>query len=294
MPPSGGLSPPDTIVPEPLYPQEFNRYAYSRNNPITLTDPTGRFTFVRHAIISYRIAQEQGFGIFQSLAYALQTAWQDNPGRQSTGLYDTVGHMTSGLLPGSDPKEYATPEETFQVALIRAAVALQEGNIPFVLHQAEDSAARGHVVDNIPQRWDADWFSSKTYKHFRTDFTFTDQEERLAEERSILVFEIQREIVQRKLVDFEDIYELLGEVQPFGPGPAGFSPLSPQELTRLLEGDDVASNPLGRLRVGGGSYNIWVNTYLQNGPGSGFYGGNSNSGYANWWEDDPYWEDDDW
>jgi len=32
---------PDTIVPEPENPQSFNRYAYSYNNPINYTDPSG-------------------------------------------------------------------------------------------------------------------------------------------------------------------------------------------------------------------------------------------------------------
>jgi RHS repeat-associated protein len=31
----------DTIVPEPADPQDFNRYAFSRNNPLRFVDPTG-------------------------------------------------------------------------------------------------------------------------------------------------------------------------------------------------------------------------------------------------------------
>ena len=31
----------DTIVPDPTNPQSFNRYSYTRNNPVNFTDPTG-------------------------------------------------------------------------------------------------------------------------------------------------------------------------------------------------------------------------------------------------------------
>jgi hypothetical protein len=34
---------PDTVVPEPGNPQDFNRYTYVRNNPLRYTDPTGHY-----------------------------------------------------------------------------------------------------------------------------------------------------------------------------------------------------------------------------------------------------------
>ena len=34
---------PDTVIPRPSDPQAFNRFAYTRNSPINLTDPTGHY-----------------------------------------------------------------------------------------------------------------------------------------------------------------------------------------------------------------------------------------------------------
>jgi RHS repeat-associated protein len=41
---SGRFISADTIVPEPGNPQDLNRYAYARGNPLKYTDPTGHFS----------------------------------------------------------------------------------------------------------------------------------------------------------------------------------------------------------------------------------------------------------
>jgi RHS repeat-associated protein len=35
---------PDSIVPDPYHPQDWDRYSYARNNPLKYTDPSGHFT----------------------------------------------------------------------------------------------------------------------------------------------------------------------------------------------------------------------------------------------------------
>ncbi len=45
MPEVGRFLSPDTIVPDPKDPQSLNRYAYTMNNPIRYSDPTGHYAF---------------------------------------------------------------------------------------------------------------------------------------------------------------------------------------------------------------------------------------------------------
>ena len=47
---------PDTMLPDPYDPQQLNRYAYARNNPLKYTDPSGNFIFIPPAIYLGTIA----------------------------------------------------------------------------------------------------------------------------------------------------------------------------------------------------------------------------------------------
>lgn len=41
LPEVGRFVSPDTIMPEPSNPQNYNRYSYSLNNPVKYIDPSG-------------------------------------------------------------------------------------------------------------------------------------------------------------------------------------------------------------------------------------------------------------
>ena len=52
----------DTIVPSPGNPQSLNRYAYSLNNPVKYTDPTGHYVFEEDPSDSNGITRHWIFG----------------------------------------------------------------------------------------------------------------------------------------------------------------------------------------------------------------------------------------
>ena len=45
IPGIGRFASADTIVPDPMNPQQFNRYSYVLNNPLRYTDPTGHYCY---------------------------------------------------------------------------------------------------------------------------------------------------------------------------------------------------------------------------------------------------------
>ena len=61
----------DSIVPSPQEPQSYNRYAYTLNNPLKYTDPTGHLHFLATAAIGAVIGG--GISIISQMNTALQT-----------------------------------------------------------------------------------------------------------------------------------------------------------------------------------------------------------------------------
>ncbi len=92
---------PDTIVPEPGNPQSLNRYAYTLNNPVRYTDPTGQAEcasedcVVRvHPKTKQPIGMRQKWGIFMAGSWEAEKAWMVYEGVRS--ISERVGNHLGG------------------------------------------------------------------------------------------------------------------------------------------------------------------------------------------------------
>jgi RHS repeat-associated protein len=89
----------DTIVPDPGNPQDFNRYTYVRNNPVTCTDPSGNCSRVAKSLENIYNAETGGtinLGSGDECPDSF-TLWGDvrNIG---TGIIDTPANVGNSLI----------------------------------------------------------------------------------------------------------------------------------------------------------------------------------------------------
>ncbi len=136
---------PDTLVPDPGNPQELNRYAYARNNPLRYTDPSGHLVETLWDIVAigldiYTIRQE---GLTWQNALALTV---DVGAVLLPGVPAFAGVVAKGRKAAKAVTEVAThADEVADAARIGATVAEE---------LAEEAAERvgKEVVEETTQR----------------------------------------------------------------------------------------------------------------------------------------------
>ncbi len=103
----------DTIIPDPYNPLDYNRYAYSRNNPVNYTDPSGHwpewFDWIQGAI--YQYANDMSMGLIDQIAYSngvcmdcnVSDAYREGQqaGRIASTTVATVDQITGAAIAGA-------------------------------------------------------------------------------------------------------------------------------------------------------------------------------------------------
>jgi hypothetical protein len=164
-------------VPDPTSSGGFNRYRYTRNNPLKYQDPTGHAECVdadckqlvhpitgkiigddkRHASILHQVEQSLQFGldfyseVYDKVVNAVQTLPEDIAERTGESLQDTAETVQSALSPGEREmgKTYDTILGRDDVAVVlnmdfQAAVPLVRSlgyktGIQMIIHPSGDS-----------------------------------------------------------------------------------------------------------------------------------------------------------
>lgn len=89
VPEIGSFASADTIVPDPMNPQSFNRYGYAYNNPIKYTDPSG------HCSITYGDTSSIGGGCGGGGSAGQMSAGARGGGGSRLGLGEKIGVATA-------------------------------------------------------------------------------------------------------------------------------------------------------------------------------------------------------
>ncbi|MBI4129973.1 RHS repeat-associated core domain-containing protein [Candidatus Roizmanbacteria bacterium] len=87
---------PDPLLPDPYDPQQLNRYAYVRNNPLKYTDPSGNFIFIPAALYVGAVAVSSwATAIASSPDFEQDIAgWQESISYVQENPKDPVGYLS--------------------------------------------------------------------------------------------------------------------------------------------------------------------------------------------------------
>jgi RHS repeat-associated protein len=114
---------PDTIIPNPVNPQSFNRYTYVYNNPVKYTDPNGHFPLAIVAVPALVIAVEATLLIgavalinsepFDEAAASLAQGMVEGGRKAATFVEETIINGSTETYPlGEQPDPYSIPGPT--------------------------------------------------------------------------------------------------------------------------------------------------------------------------------------
>ena len=129
LPEMGRFISPDTIVPDPVNPQSYNRYSYVLNSPMNYTDPTGHcaepatFTICAVGTAALGPVVLVGAVAFGALVVVADMASPTfNPGAGAIefleGLTQQVGNQVTHLLSESKSPKPLTVDEQKQIGKI--------------------------------------------------------------------------------------------------------------------------------------------------------------------------------
>jgi RHS repeat-associated protein len=157
----------DTIVPGAGNPQNLNRYAYVRNNPLRYTDPTGRWTFEESPDDPYFIGpwlyeaqRRQDFITPSSPPLPIEAQWAKDLSEREPdyrGVSVEVGVPTLVMLAGTGLSEMGVPELGLPIALVGAVLDLNPVTGPVAVGGALEWDNYGHHYGSLQLSWGHAW-----------------------------------------------------------------------------------------------------------------------------------------
>jgi RHS repeat-associated protein len=154
---------PDKLGGRVTDPQSWNRYAYSRNNPLLYVDRDGRLAAPFHFIVTLVAGIRSGLGFFRSVGLAWHTAAVDfRPGSQGKDAASANVHAMSGKLPDG---RYQTAEEARAGTAKSMEESRARGDTESSLHTTQDDAVPLHTG----HEWHGFGFNLETLKHILGD-----------------------------------------------------------------------------------------------------------------------------
>lgn len=139
---------PDQRIQQPNNLQNYNRYAYCFNNPLTCADPTGLWGWNVHFAQTFSAALKDGKGVWGAFKFAWDTANADF-GTQDVGSWNAALHGLRGYLDWAKTQPL-TPSQGYDLQSLRIAYEIRMGNWENAAHAVEDPSSPEHGIEKSP------------------------------------------------------------------------------------------------------------------------------------------------